>query len=54
MIRARAKADLFANRLSNPERAQFHQGVADDYERRLKGDLDAIRMADTVKPFRQF
>lgn len=54
MIRARAKADLYANRLNNPQQAEFQNGVAEQYLEELRANADRLQMQDVVKPKRFF
>lgn len=54
MIRARAKMDLFMNRLHEPTLAQAQDALAKDYELKLVADRNALRLMGHVRPFRQF
>ena len=54
MIRARAKMDLFVNRLYEPTLAQAHDALAKDYEIKLMRDREGLRMIGVTRPFRQF
>jgi len=54
LIRARAKMDLFINRLYEPTLAQAQDAIAKDYETKLVADRDALRLIGHARPFRQF
>lgn len=52
LIKARAKMDLFANRLYKADAAQAQQVLADDYFKHLRRASDRLRVMGTARPFR--
>lgn len=52
MIKARAKMDLFANRLYKADAALAEQTLADNYFKHLRRSVDRLRVMGTARPFR--
>lgn len=54
MIKARAKADVYFNRMGNVEMGKACATIADDYLVKLRADRDRQQMVSAIKPGRCF